>query len=763
MSEYEKSKEQTPKISSIMRSPAFSGTSIINKNSINITRQPATTTVVQITNPAEPKHQIANNNNFIARDNPSKSLHKNANNRHTIAIPANENYENLYTVTKMSEETTRNVSSSRAIPNAPALKSQNSFDNNPSPLSKTPDSNNENWLTLSDIAMGKSRDPSANRNSGGMEAESSDHELLESSATGLSGSGSNGVEGDESADDDLDSTNASLSGTGGFVSSEDPDDSTTKRLKTFVATTLHNEHIYLDKLTRLLNFKAYLEQNFNGSQADMNVLFSGIQQVYTTHDIVASKLQEYLSSLSDLLSIGSSSSPSTHSKTTKQHSSSPSSFMKETFLSSALQLLANIMEISFPVYLEFLKNYSKSMTILNKLEKESTATTSARSTNSRKTFMECQLEYDKMLRGESSVSKEKRGFLSKLGKLYSQNNTSSSSSSSTKDPYSIYYNDAKKSEDAFDLTRIFAEEILRRPTKLFEFIYSLKEECILASNELPDNYSHSLQSNIKSLFENESSKSLREKVFDEINRNIMPKEVRKNEDVVELIESTSERKIRHLVLYGDCLVCCRIKKDKRQLKWYIPIDHLEIFLDEYKSAKSDTELRHLREEVVSLRKRQTDESASSRHQQKIKKKLAEQENELTIQSSRLKLIVRSNPHSSSTSGNNLMPTSGFFANNAAIAAISNSMTNLANLSGKSQGTSNSAALSTHHHHHHNHNQNVHHHSLGSQTNNSGGGGGGGGSGGLASSFNTFLFTSDFERIAWLEEINGAIYACRFTF
>lgn len=746
MSEYEKSKEQTPKISNIMRSPAFSGTSIINKNSINITRQPATTTVVQITNPsAEPKHQIA-------RDNPSKSLHKNIN-RHTIAIPANENYENLYAVTKMNEDnsTSRNVSSNRAIPNAPALKSQNSFDNNPSPLSKTPDSNNENWLTLSDIAMGKNRDQSGNRNSGNMEAENSDHELLESSATGLSGSGSNGVEGDESADDDLDSTNASLSGTGGFVSSEDPDDSTTKRLKTFVATTLHNEHIYLDKLTKLLNFKAYLEQNFNGSQADINVLFSGIQQVYTTHDIVASKLQEYLSSLSDLLTISSSSnntsnnSPSTNNKMTKQHSSSPSSFMKESFLSSALQLLANIMEISFPVYLEFLKNYSKSMTILNKLEKESTI--SSRSTNSRKTFMECQLEYDKMLRGELSVSKEKKGFLSKLGKLYSQNN------SSTKDPYSIYYNDVKKSEDTFDLTRIFAEEILRRPTKLFEFIYSLKEECILASNELPDNYSQSLQSNIKSLFENESSKSLREKVFDEINRNIMPKEVRKNEDVVELIENTSERKIRHLVLYGDCLVCCRIKKDKRQLKWYIPIDHLEIFLDEYKSAKSDTELRHLREEVVSLRKRQTDESASSRHQQKIKKKLAEQENELTIQSSRLKLIVRSNPHSSSTSNNNLMPTSGFFANNAAIAAISNSMTNLANLSGKSQGTSNSTALSNHHHHHHN--QNVHHHSLGSQTNNSGAG--------MPSSFNTFLFTSDFERIAWLEEINGAIYACRFKF
>jgi hypothetical protein len=71
----------------------------------------------------------------------------------------------------------------------------------------------------------------------------------------------------------------------------------------------------------------------------------------------------------------------------------------------------------------------------------------------------------------------------------------------------------KKSEEVFDLTRIFAEEILRRPAKLFEFIHSLKDECIMASNELPNNYSSDLQANIKSLFENETSKNLREKVF----------------------------------------------------------------------------------------------------------------------------------------------------------------------------------------------------------------------------------------------------------
>jgi uncharacterized membrane protein len=74
-------------------------------------------------------------------------------------------------------------------------------------------------------------------------------------------------------------------------------------------------------------------------------------------------------------------------------------------------------------------------------------------------------------------------------------------------------------------------------------------------------------------------------------------------------------------------LCFFFLRDKRSLKWYIPIDQLEIFLDEYKSAKSEVELRHLREEVASLRgnlKRQTEENASIRNQQKIKKKLTEQ-------------------------------------------------------------------------------------------------------------------------------------------
>ena len=514
--------------------------------------------------------------------------------------------------------------------------------------------------------------------------------------------------------------------------------------------------------------------------------------------------------------------------------------------------------------------------------------------------------------------------------------------------------------DMFDLTRILTEDVLRRPTKLFEFIYSLKDECLVlaattnTTNTLVSAPSASpqaaMQVHIRSLFDNEASKRLREKVFDEINRNIMPKEVRKSEDVVELIHAESplasvvsssaaaaatsadmnasgsgsgtggsssnaamsaigssnsaisnggngsgnsgkddgEKKIRHLILYGDCLVCCKMNK-KRHIKWLIPIDQLEIFLDEYRlgdmrrSEHDAKHLRELRDEVVSLRKRQSEENAlnasatSTRLQQKLRKKLLEHENELTIQSSRLKLIVRSNPalllhqqqqqlhqnnqrlyqqqqhshhihnhlrhnhhhhhhhhpHHSNTNNattnnvvasgggltsNNNSPTSvsssssstsawlfnntaNFLASNLPLAALSLSMTNLTN----SNSSNSSAATSSSSYHQQQQQQQQQQRgyrgtnaaaignessSLGAQTTSTSSSSSSGGkkqtgvtfsdslshgsstsflAGGGSSSNTTsngvvtqhvLLFTSDFERIAWLEEINGAIYACK---
>jgi hypothetical protein len=65
-------------------------------------------------------------------------------------------------------------------------------------------------------------------------------------------------------------------------------------------------------------------------------------------------------------------------------------------------------------------------------------------------------------------------------------------------------------------------------------------------------------------------------------------------------------------------------REKRQLKWFIPIDKLEISLDDYKSAKSELELRNLRAELVTLREHlNKEQNGSNRNQQRIKKKLAE--------------------------------------------------------------------------------------------------------------------------------------------
>lgn len=471
---------------------------------------------------------------------------------------------------------------------------QNSFESNnnnsQSPLSKTPDSSNENWISSAGGGGGTINDSSShfniNKNSsgdlsgyiGGSGTGSvgnfgtdSDHEMLESNATGLSAG--SGLDGDESAgDDDFESCNdpSSISpqyDTPNYRSlfNDGFDDQTSRRLKAFVTTTLYYEQLYLEKLNKLTQFKQYLDENLSGTQADISVIFTGIQSIKYTHETIANKLQDYLKSLGDLLptkrSAALASSPSntrlnaavgsSRQATNLSPTVSSNILVKETFLNNAIQVLSSIMEISFPVYLDFLKNYPKAMTILNKLEKSPNA--ASRSINiisKRKTFLDCQVDFNKQLLKESNESgagkERKAGFLSKITR--------------NKDPFNIYYNDGKRGEEKFDISRVFSEDILRRPTKLFEFTSELKTECMLASEDLPLNYRDNMQTNIKSLFENEKSKSLRNKVFDEINRNIMPIEVRKSEDVVELIENNNERKLRHLILYGDCLVCCRLKK-----------------------------------------------------------------------------------------------------------------------------------------------------------------------------------------------------------
>lgn len=142
----------------------------------------------------------------------------------------------------------------------------------------------------------------------------SDHDMLDSSsgANLMSPSGGGAI-----SDDDLDPISSmSSASTAKFGSSNSSspafDDFTSKRLHAFIATTLHFEHVYLAKLNRLLAFKQYLDEFYSGSQADVSVIFTGIGQIKTTHEIVARKLQDYLDSLSELYAARSNDSSTSH-------------------------------------------------------------------------------------------------------------------------------------------------------------------------------------------------------------------------------------------------------------------------------------------------------------------------------------------------------------------------------------------------------------------------------------------------------------------
>lgn len=364
----------------------------------------------------------------------------------------------------------------------------------------------------------------------------SDHEMIESNNQSINHD--DDLENDWAVEE-LDSAQTLHLTSNDLTNHHHQEDHTTKRLKTFVATTLHNEYAYLDKISKLHTFHAYLQDNFNGSQTDINVLFSQILNIFKSHQIVVFKLQDFLESFNDL---------------SRPHIKNQSSnlLIKETFLTSALQLLANITTASFEVYLEFVESYPRSMSLLNKLENSHTSLkTGLLHLSKRKSFLDCQSDFNNKVLNQKGLRNDKKtsSFFNFNAKKRDTFNT---------DEFDLYY--SRADNEQIDTAKIFTEEILHRPTKLFLFIHSLKDECLNAAKELPVSSSNGLRSNIKAMFDNEESKNLRDKVFEQIKLNIMPKEARKHEDVVELSESNNERKLRHLILYGDCLVCCRLKK-----------------------------------------------------------------------------------------------------------------------------------------------------------------------------------------------------------
>lgn len=131
------------------------------------------------------------------------------------------------------------------------------------------------------------------------------------------------------------------------------------------------------------------------------------------------------------------------------------------------------------------------------------------------------------------------------------------------------------------------------------------------------------------------------------------------------------------------------------------------------------------------------------------------ENELTLQSSRLKLIVRSNPVpttvlTSSYSPNNQQQQIStktnlhLFSNNHLASSMNNLTVSHSNHTSRNNNflTLNGTTYNS--------NTNTNHSTIQSQF--------------ISNSHleqYIFLFTSDFERIAWLNEINSAIYACLY--
>ena len=143
------------------------------------------------------------------------------------------------------------------------------------------------------------------------------------------------------------------------------------------------------------------------------------------------------------------------------------------------------------------------------------------------------------------------------------------------------------------------------------------------------------------------------------------------------------------------------------------------------------------------------------------------ENELTLQSSRLKLIIRSNPalvYAASSNGSpkmlqqNRANLNNLFSSH--LTAIGNSMTNISLISGQNHSNkhtnnnlnNNPNNLST---------SQISYSSISSSSNNNSNNNNNTSSNGSNSQY-VFLFTSDFERTAWLEEMNSAIFACKLN-
>jgi hypothetical protein len=330
-----------------------------------------------------------------------------------------------------------------------------------------------------------------------------------------------------------------------------------KHLNDFFNQIITNEKPYNAKLAYLIGFRNELQNHCtDASSADISVLFTHIEQIFEQHNLFINELKKILNDLlrNDLLNL----------------------------LLNALNVFSVMLSTSLKLYCEFLDNYPRAMVILNKFENEKYKMNQLLTNNLKQTHS----QPSQLHRQQKQQQPSKRKSFIECEYEFFQN---------------IYTNN-----ELCDTAQIFSNDLLNHPLLLVRHWLSLKDECLYfirfsKTNEYKNETE--LNQRIKKLFyDNQEYNSLKDEIFCKVDRVLLPNRIRKNEDVVELCEN-GEKKLRHLILFGDCLICCRFKKfvqiflsyfssyncfiftrDKKQLKWFIPMDRLEIHLVDSKDS-----------------------------------------------------------------------------------------------------------------------------------------------------------------------------------
>ena len=284
-----------------------------------------------------------------------------------------------------------------------------------------------------------------------------------------------------------------------------------RHLNDFFNQIITNEKPYNAKLANLINFRNELQNHCTDDSADLRVLFTHVEQIFEQHNLFLNELKKILSDLlrNDLLNL----------------------------LLNALNVFSVMLSTSLKLYCDFLDNYPRAMVILNKFENEKYQKSQILTNN----LKHSQPQHHRQQ--QQQISNKRTSFI-ECEYEFSQNN---------------YYTN----NELFDTAQIFSNDLLNHPLSLVKCWLSLKDECLyfirLSKNNDYRNETE-LNQRIKRLFDdNQEYNLLKDEIFSKIDRVLLPNRIRKNEDVVESCES-GEKKLRHLILFGDCLICCRIKK-----------------------------------------------------------------------------------------------------------------------------------------------------------------------------------------------------------